>query len=1147
MQTSHAVIGQVTQAFLAHNSQFHQDYQLHHQALAILMKAFKDDSQKDQVFLVAGSEDLRALLSRLKLDDVGDEAFILVRPYIHTMLLYIRRESTGLCSFLFDSQNWGLRYYPTRLIVEALLQHFANGIHILLSGTEVQAQSEQRGCSEYSLQCLAYLHVYGNSFFKAISTAEMEPMLHPKRGTPYYQHTFQYALPPSLLKCLQQPSPFFQQLDALITENYQLEQGLVDHNKIDELVKEMQGCFLTPAIDLIERPLYDTHIDLHNHMLTIQFPNKNYLYSNFLIHSQAIYPSNVSLKNSSFLLDQDLAITYDEEHHRLIYQAQDRYQLQQALENVSQTSHELFHKHMRQQLALQVWTQQVQEKLADEIELNAICNDKVGGLDHRQVQLALAHVLGKEVHVPNFKEFLGEEARLDLDVLKKNNKNIIAFSLPILEHHIGVLITLSDTRHDVLILDPKQSFSNVEKAKEKLAEFLCTATPYTFQVTTTPFQPQKVPWSCGAHVMFLLQWACSSFEALSQQAYQTSVLDVYALVRYYYGAYKTQQKIELAAEIAAATNDAAKRNLLACIQQQIFRADANPKQTIRLKELASYLLCVLNENKSLQQTWREYKKNHKQDETGQCILQIASLYGNQHAELEKIMEIVLPTFLCELDQNQLYQMNLLVGTQLDLILSHQAITTQRKLIKALFDEMLNAKSNNTEDHLLAILFASKLYDEKNIISCKNSLLNITENSFMQFALLIKIIAAQLNTLSKSLASQEERLLKKQYAAERKAVQAELENKTKEVKKILETAGVIAIDEMLYRKLADNMFAYFFLNKYVPRYNFLQDCEPEKSIDYVKELIAMNSFPDIFNAIRIFPGHDFVAYLLFLKPFIDEEKQFLNLFKHLNYEQRYEFIKIFIEKITSIDILKNIIEQLLKEHRLEIILKTKNLIRKCLDLVRFIPLIPPSHGLKLAIACSGCLPGTHWSASSGIFHRSDSCDLPIVLKTLPEQDRLPFAKHCKNKMSPASKDLYDVLKTLLEGDRFELAYECQEKITTYLELANIISLLPQSPSRFDFAVNNFNRILPTLSAEICNNDMDHLLQELADLKFKFIEEIEIKNIDALLIVLGMTKEPALCYAICNAHKNIIQSKADTDRINDVLSKQKHSALGARKND
>lgn len=1125
------LISNSTQTLLTENSQFDEgELRFNHQALALWLRVFKEKNIKDQVFIAAGAEDLRALLPRLQLDEEGDETFILVRPYIHSMVLYIRRESIGLCCFLLDSQTWGLRYYPTRLIIQTL-QQYDTSVRIFLSGTTLQSQKVQRGCTEFSLKCMEYLSSYGRRFFNHILNTEMTAVTQPKHSVDCYENTFQLsadALPLELMHALQQPSHYLQQLDKLITTHYQNENEL-DQIKINKTVKEMQGCFLTLSSYLRQRPLYDVDINLQACRVTIQFPNKDYFYSNFLIYSPELSPSDVTMENVSFLFGNELSVTYDQEKHCLIYQADDISQLQQAIENLAHQSADLFHLSMRQQLALQVFAEDLQEKLRDEFELEKICKNKTGGLDTQQVQLALAHVFAehkKEIYVPNFKELSG---KLFLDQLKKDGLNFAAFSLPVDdEHQVAVWIKLGYETHEVVVIDSLPCRKNTKHAKEKLNNLLVTDIPCEIQFKKSPYQLQKDAWSCGVFTLAHLQYLYALSKTPEQKSEQRSILDVHTLVRYYYYAYKSQQKIEMAAEEAAVKNDAVKRILLPSLQLRY----PDARIFYKLKSLVDYLLEILSKNKSLQQMCEEYAT--KQDDIGQAILKIACLYLGEADLLESVLPKLIPAIVCEPEQEQFLAMDLLVGPHLRLTLSERGkARLQRKLIKELLDEFVNLKDENSESILIAILRKKlEFFDDQNKNSFYKCLNRIGGDSYIHLTFLVKIIVNQLRDLSDILESEEARCNNKQQESERQVLQAELAAKTKTVKEILSSAGATNIDESLSRELANNLFAYYFLKRYVYNSNFFQGCEQEKVIVTLKSLSGLKSSPDICNAIRLFPGKDTVTYLRFLKPFVEDKKQlysFLNIF-HPN--ARCNIAILYKEKISKLSILSGVLLLLDPKNRLKLAIQCKNKITNFTDLHTILKLLPLDNDdrLLLAIACCDLLlkKQLRGVGSDRFFAYSISDDIRILLMHLPEKDRFPFVKQCKDKI--VVEDLTSIIDVLPSDDRFEFAKEFQDLITNIHNLVNLVLGLPKDHLCLEFAIDNFNRILPKLtSVEAWEwKETDNLLSHLSNMREQFINSLAIKTIDELIIVLKTTQLEKNRAAILHAHAHVLQNQLELDQ-------------------
>lgn len=208
----------------SNHSQFnHEDQRFNHEALALFLAHALTLKGKPS-FVVAGSEDLRALLATISLSEEGEEVYILIRPYIHCMALYARYHDNQLYFVLFDSQNWGLRYYPTRLVLDAIAQYFPDAI-VLQTNDTLQHQNVQRGCTEYSLFFIEYCAEQSEAFIQQVLAEQLLPLINtltekndPERLALYkrYSNTFVIPiLPEALLAIGMQRQPeWYQQAFA---------------------------------------------------------------------------------------------------------------------------------------------------------------------------------------------------------------------------------------------------------------------------------------------------------------------------------------------------------------------------------------------------------------------------------------------------------------------------------------------------------------------------------------------------------------------------------------------------------------------------------------------------------------------------------------------------------------------------------------------------------------------------------------------------------------------------------------------------------------------------------------------------------------------------------------------------------------------
>lgn len=245
---------------------------LNHEDIALLAESLLEANEK-QSFVLAGAEDLRALLPKLMLCSDGDEAFILIRPFIHSMGLYLHFEAGKVQALLFDSQNYGWRYYPSRLIAEVLSGFFEN-IRIIFSGSELQSKEVQEGCTEYSLAFLQYCLKHGKLLFKNYAKPEQCHSIE-QTSLLEVEQLNEEAFPEELKSIAMAKQPDWH---SIVREQYlaQLERLLEDegYNSLDEntfitkimkKVMTMQGVYQAPSHPSLRLPLYKVSIIPHPH------------------------------------------------------------------------------------------------------------------------------------------------------------------------------------------------------------------------------------------------------------------------------------------------------------------------------------------------------------------------------------------------------------------------------------------------------------------------------------------------------------------------------------------------------------------------------------------------------------------------------------------------------------------------------------------------------------------------------------------------------------------------------------------------------------------------------------------------------------------------------------------------------------------
>ena len=205
-----------------------------HEAIALYLKhQFK--IHHPQTFALAGSEDLRTVLPHLKLTEKGDKAFILVRPYIHSMALFFYRSEEITYCYFFDSQNWGDRYYPNRLIKQAI-NTFIPKAQLCVLNEAIQPKTLDQGCTYYSLAFLEYCAKHSKP--EMILASEFASTVSSSSAWVVEQHRLKHLV-----------------LDNILNAFYHSAGGL-DEQKVQKTVAEMQGLDLIDVLGLDAQPMY---------------------------------------------------------------------------------------------------------------------------------------------------------------------------------------------------------------------------------------------------------------------------------------------------------------------------------------------------------------------------------------------------------------------------------------------------------------------------------------------------------------------------------------------------------------------------------------------------------------------------------------------------------------------------------------------------------------------------------------------------------------------------------------------------------------------------------------------------------------------------------------------------------------------------
>lgn len=351
-----------------------------HETLALLLHHLNlSQWQIPQLYLAAGSEDLAALLPKLDLRGPHSEAFIVVRAYVHTMLVYCQRQQDKLNIYVFESQGWGLRFYPTRLILRHLHHSFTDA-RIYLSHAEVQSQDLAHGCIDYTLCAMDYLLIHSDHFFKvatsgkaltAINHYANSFLLDTDPCTTYLQKSIdikvvndrhaniisKLLLPPKKQNCCSALLyTFFGSRNTNLNTSAAL-RALSGMDKPDISPQPPHFCTIS--------------VDTNECSVTLQFADKNYLYTNLIAFSQEIYPQYVKhdMEALEIIYSNHAEITteHDHQHFRITFSASTMEALQQGLQLTAAEKDELYHLQMRQLLAITLLESQIQQKMTEQL------------------------------------------------------------------------------------------------------------------------------------------------------------------------------------------------------------------------------------------------------------------------------------------------------------------------------------------------------------------------------------------------------------------------------------------------------------------------------------------------------------------------------------------------------------------------------------------------------------------------------------------------------------------------------------------------------------------------------------------------------------------------------------------------------------
>jgi len=1029
-------------ALLTENTQFgDNELVLNHEAIAIVVKHhLKDSFSTAPLFVLAGPEDLRALLPLLSLENEGQKASILIRPYIHSMTLIIRREKDGIKAFLFDSQAWGVRYYPNRLIIEALQQSFST-VQIILSSKAVQNQTDNRGCTGYALSVLESSVQHCDQLFDELGELTLQKI-------DDYPNTFQ--LPPDQLPLslgpLTKTENNTKNMDRLtmleaILEKYYSTNGHLDAEKVARTVKEMQGLPLFEQCAYIS-PMYPLTIDLEKQQIIVSFKNKDSLYGNFLIYSQQIFPGSVNLANSRFILSDattEITVNYEANCFKLTYSANNLAVLpHRLLEN----SKDLYKQHMRQELALHVFS----AYLTQEIELTKIFqNNGKGGFSPDQVQLILQHLLSKnrEVYVPTMEELFSDAA------LPTVQAKSMVFGFPANDHHqIAVWVDLNEAGKAMLatLYDSYDSQKIASVYSQKLQRCLGNSCPMHFAKSC--YQQQVDKWSCGVHVIANLVYLCEPINKETSDKQHKPYLDVRSKARTYYQAYQCQKKQD--AQLSVIRQAAAQQNaeLLHVLETAIAHHDSFSA----LQNFLQYEKQCPQQDQSLTEILDRYRVKHPHDTAGRSILQLLSVY-DEPVEARKKISAYLDLVVLSQSQSLIYDSSL---TDFFFHFSqYMGVETKdftKEQLKSLLDILLSGKPTKEILKIVSEVanvqiakYISHVYSKQPI-----SLPIIEHTTFLQHvAQHIINLLGKLNT--------DKKIEQDRIAHEDELRKRDLNNKISEIKAILSQHLTLdCLNEDTIEALS-SFTKYHFLCSFMNNKKFFPpECSMEKKAEIVVFISKLSSYenPTFCQMLQQFPtmaGRELIQWYQHMIRSPLELGKALDLLSSENQNYLLTWHK---ETIETLDDLSTILRGLSAENQLKFEEQYQDKIRNNHDRALILRSLSSENQLKFVEQYQDNIKNNH--------------DRALILRSLSSENQLKFVEQYQDKIRN-SDDLVTILRGLSSENQLKFVEQYQDKIRNSDDLATILRGLSsenqlKSAEQYNCKIDNLATVLRALTKD-----------------------------------------------------------------------------------
>lgn len=488
-------------------------------------------------YTLMGTADLKVALQQMHMSAAGDEVLILIRPFIHSMPIYMRvlANKTIIC-FIGDSQAWQWRYYPTRNIASLLCARFGDNIKIYLSNTPFQSQGYQLGCGAFSLEMLRYFAQHGEQFIQDLlqsnciefnsELSEKPPqqvkLLAPNALPTHFVQAMKTAF--SVATDYSEPSFPLSNINkkmqdysiALISEIMDFEQ--LRHLQFFATHPEQVGIVMPLVFgqsmwieEISNSSKNSSGSDELNHLnhsdnaqlkakptpayrLNYRFETKNeFFYEMNLVFCPVRYPTEVTAANLRGFMNDNFTI--DPNNHSFSITADSLDALRLKLNQCDTAIHlqVLSQQGLTQFTAFRRFIAEAKEV----VDLYKIKKEnKLGGLGLDCVNRALFYLLATKntIFVPT--ELFNDEDLEHLQgfIINNDRYEYVVFSYAVNgDHQIAVIVDCKQ-KHMQLIDSEGHDYSELIKQKfHRMINFTVRSTP--------PFSLQKYSWSCGIHLI----------------------------------------------------------------------------------------------------------------------------------------------------------------------------------------------------------------------------------------------------------------------------------------------------------------------------------------------------------------------------------------------------------------------------------------------------------------------------------------------------------------------------------------------------------------------------------------------------------------------------------------------------------------------